>query len=223
MGGATGDTAGSASIDAGTGGILIDGYSQAAAGGANGVELAYYGTATTVQSTSGNITIKGESESGRGMTFQNNVTVAATGGGTVTLEGTAKSGDQYGISMNGANARTFADSGLIRMTATGSGSAEDMRLWGPVGSATGGLVESSTSNIEINANSLAAFDAGTTFKSSGILTIQPRTASTTIGVAGGAARCSYRPAISPATSPTASPPSPLAAPRRVISRSATRR
>ncbi len=186
MGGATGDTAGSASIDAGTGGILIDGYSQAAAGGANGVELAYYGTATTVQSTSGNITIKGESESGRGMTFQNNVTVAATGGGTVTLEGTAKSGDQYGISMNGANARTFADSGLIRMTATGSGSAEDMRLWGPVGSATGGLVESSTSNIEINANSLAAFDAGTTFKSSGILTIQPRTASTTIGVAGGA-------------------------------------
>ena len=186
IGGATGDTDGTASVNTGAGDLLIDGYAQAAAGAGAGVELAYYGTATTVQSTSGDITIQGDSESNRGIIFQDNATVAATGGGAVTLEGTARSGNNFGINLDGGNARVLANSGLIRLTGTGSGSGEDLRLGGPIGSVAGGLVENSTSDIEINADSLTAFGANTRFQSTGALTLQPRTAGTTIGIAGGA-------------------------------------
>ena len=63
-----------------------------------------------------------------------------------------------------------------------------MRQWGAIGSVAGNpLVSASSSNIEINANSLQAFnDTTTRFRSTGTLTMQPRTAGTTIGIAGGA-------------------------------------
>ncbi|MFG6464905.1 filamentous hemagglutinin N-terminal domain-containing protein [Roseateles sp. DXS20W] len=111
--------------------------------------------------------------------------IGANGTGTVTVVGNGggsggASNNNDGVSVSGGTVSSA--SGSITVTGTGStGSGVD-----DVSLAPGASVQSTSGAIRLNANSLNIADSSVALTSSGSLTLAPRAAAATIGLAGGA-------------------------------------
>ena len=121
------------------------------------------------------------------------VVEAATGG--IVIDGKASqsanvTADGWGFRIYNANNNIASVVAAGPISITGQGNAaitsfEDIELnKGTIGYGSGTSITSSSGNIILNGNSLG-FDADSRLQSSGKLTIQPRTADTTIGIANG--------------------------------------
>jgi|GEM_PF-1100559 len=186
-------------VDSGTGRISIYGVSQDTAGdrlNAQGISF-MSGKITSASIASDAITIVGDASATNNMGWAMGAdlrgTIQSTNGGGVTISGiggrtTGASGSQsHGVVM-WATGNILSDSGSINITGTvgigGTGSV-DIYQPGYIGYKSGTNVTFSSSNITLNANTLTL--AGTDrLQSYGTLTIQPREAANTIGIAGGA-------------------------------------
>ncbi|MBK7000451.1 MAG: filamentous hemagglutinin N-terminal domain-containing protein, partial [Rhodoferax sp.] len=185
-------------INSGTGTIQIDGVGQGAStSNVQAIMLLKGATITSANTTSGAVTVTGDaslvngSNAAIGINLFPNATIQATGaGGGVTLTGTGgtvSSGSGWGLYMGGSS--ILANGGPISLTGVASGSVIDIHGWAvdsTIGYKAGSGVLTSSSPITINADELSTLNGSTKIQSSGSLTIAPRTASTTIGIAGGA-------------------------------------
>ncbi|TRZ89876.1 MAG: S-layer family protein, partial [Rhodocyclaceae bacterium] len=185
------------SIDSGTGSITMDGWGQGTSA-ANSQGIALSGTLSSTKTNGTAIALTGKS-TGSTSSFAVGVniagTVQATGSqGGISISGTggtsSTAGAAPGLLINSTPAGSIlASSGPISLTGTaGSGASHVdilMQGGGYIGQKPATSVTSSSSNITLNADSFTV--TGTDFvQSSGALTVQPRTAATTIGIAGGA-------------------------------------
>lgn len=106
-----------------------------------------------------------------------NAGISTSGSGAISLTGTGVA--DGGIVLQ-APTTIQTTSGTITLTGNGTGAA-DIRTIDSSGSVA---VNASSGNLTINADSVS-FGSATTFSGSGALTVQPRTAATTIGLGGG--------------------------------------
>ena len=152
--------AGTTTINSGTGTILINGVSQGTGGGGQeGIGVELYGNSQSVTS-------------------------AATSGNAVTIVGVGSSGgsNSYsdGIYLHANESISATGGGNISLTGTGGTSGENYGM----------NFSSSTSTASAGAGNLTligdTMNLSGTFSGTGTLTIQPLTASTSIGIAGGA-------------------------------------
>ncbi len=191
----------SSTIDSGSGKISITGISTRTSGGdGHGVELGTAGSTTTGKITSAStasdaIVISGTASStsvagtndGGVTNFQ---TIETTNGGGIQITGT---GGPTTVGFDGgifSKGNILTNSGTITLTGTGGvggGSTQDVYF--DAGAYTGYKaatdVTSSSGNIIINANSIS-INSTSRLQSTGSLTIQPVTAATSVGIAGGA-------------------------------------
>ncbi len=144
--------------------------------------VVFGGPTTDVTSVDGDITIAGTGGAG---TFDNygvhldfDAQVQVTSG-ALTVVGTAGATNSVGVLLNPASGGRLLSigSGAIQVTATGSGAEPDLRAGDD--SVIGGAT--ATGPITINANTID-FQGTLSVESDGTLTIQPRTAGTTIGL-----------------------------------------
>ncbi|MBI1195578.1 MAG: hypothetical protein GC138_07020 [Gammaproteobacteria bacterium] len=175
-----------ASLDAGGGDILIRG--KTTQGTAFGYGVLQNGSIIT--SGGGSITVVADA-SGEGSTIDypyglyltGNSTIQ-TNAGAINLTGIGGQNTTYGhgVVLEGANVYVQSAFGPITIDASGSSATGFwMNGSGHIGQGTLG---SSSSDITINADTVGV--SGGQIKSSGPLLIQPRTAGTSIGIAGGA-------------------------------------
>ncbi len=150
-------------LTTGTGDIIIDGT-----GGNRGSQIQNNFVLSTIN---GNIQITGDATD-RGV-FIDNAVVESTGTGSITLNGT---GNNIGVSLKNSNGRVTSADGSISITGMGPGNDITTFSSATINSTNGG-------NISLFAEELAI---GGPVKSAGALLIEPRTASTTIGLGGGA-------------------------------------
>ncbi|QDV69117.1 Calx-beta domain protein [Rosistilla carotiformis] len=166
--------------------IAITGVGGNAAANNFGVRI--LGSTTEVSSVDGDILINGTGGNGSSL---NNHGILASGGRIEStgagenaasivitgIGGRGPTGDD-GVRIDGFQVSSVA--GEITITGTGNGEAPDFRASGA--SIIGG--GTATGAITINANSIA-LQGTTNVQSTAALTIQPRTAGTTIGIGGG--------------------------------------
>jgi Ca2+-binding RTX toxin-like protein len=140
---------------------------------------------TNVTSTSSTISLIGTGGTGAGgnhmgvqLTSLGSVQVTS---GDLSVSGTAGEGNSIGVTLDSSGFLRSLGSGGITVTADGNGSAVDFRA--QVASVVGGA--SATGDITINADSID-WSGTVSVETDGALSIQPRTASTTIGLGGGA-------------------------------------
>lgn len=191
QGGGTSQSTG-ALLSSGAGNITIN----AAGSTASGITMQSAGY-STILSTSGNITINGvagANTSGINMSTGNNTISSLSG--NITLNGTAPgSGGGITLSSGGTNVIT-SQTGSITLNGSSSGGTD--LNFAPstgavrIGTHTGATANhdlsftgASSSSITFNGNTLALASTGSgsvEVKSSGALTIAPRTAGTTIGI-----------------------------------------
>ncbi|PHS05920.1 MAG: hypothetical protein COA78_14865, partial [Blastopirellula sp.] len=182
-----------------SGGIISTGT------GANAAAISLTGTAgsgtdrnrgviinnSPVLSSDGDISIQGIGGTStltdsRGVNIFNGATIQSTGSGidagNITIDGTGGIATDLtqGVHIESTNTQITAGSGSIDITATGSGTSPD--FIGTDASSIGGA--SATGPIAIHANTI---ELAGTFKlqGTGVLSILPRTAGTTIGLGGG--------------------------------------
>jgi len=176
----TGTTADAASIS-----ILGNG----GAGSVNSQGISIASSLAQITTVAGDLTVTGTGGTGGA----GNVGVALDAGaqlqvttGTLSVTGTAGSGASDGLRVAGFGPKLRSvDAGAVTLTGTASGSGSDIAL---VGLADTTLIggPSASGAITINANSIDSSGAGAkSIQGTGTLTIQPRTASTTIGLGGG--------------------------------------
>ncbi len=179
-------------IDGGAGTILIDGISQGG-GAANSQGLMLQGTITSANTTANAISLTGShigSTTAQSIGIDSAATVQTTAGGGITLMGTGGTttvaGAAPGLYLVG---NVLSNSGAINLTGiAGAGSAStDISFLGgsTIGASFATSIPVSTSNITLNADTLTMTPTDY-LQSSGNLLIAPRTAGTTIGIAGGA-------------------------------------
>lgn len=175
-----------ASLDAGGGDILIRGKTIQQKAFGYGVLQ----SGSIVTSGSGSITVEADA-SGEGPTitypyglYLTGTSTIQTDAGAINLTGVGGQDTTYGhgVVLEGTNVYVQSTSGPITIDASGSSASGFwMNSSGHIGQGTLG---SSSSDITINADSASI--SGGQIKSNGNLLIQPRTAGTSIGVAGGA-------------------------------------
>ncbi len=181
-------------INSGTGKISLYGVSQETSGiNAQGISW-ISGKITSANTESDAITIVGDASTtnntGWAMGVDLRGTIQTTAGGGITITGTGGTTDGTGSTQaNGVVmwnlGNVLSSSGAITITGTvGStvNSSTDIYQPGYLGQKSGTDVTSSSSNITLNADTLT-LHANDRFASTGTLTIQPRTADTTIGLA----------------------------------------
>ncbi|MBN1906739.1 MAG: filamentous hemagglutinin N-terminal domain-containing protein, partial [Deltaproteobacteria bacterium] len=184
-------------LNSGSGKINIHGVSRETNGiNAQGISW-ISGKITSANTASDAITIVGDASLtnntgwAMGADLRGTIQTTASGGISITgIGGTttgALSTQAHGLVLWGSG-NVLSNSGAITLTGTvGStiNSSVDIYQPGYLGYKSGTDVIASSSNIRLNANTMTL--AGTDrLQSSGTLTIQPRTANTTIGIAGGA-------------------------------------
>lgn len=189
-------TLGTTAINSGTGQILIDGTSIGT-GGANdqGVNISSATSIVSNKTTGNAIAIVGNASvaaTSLGLNAQGQI--IAPNGGDISLTGIGNTSDAtYSTYQNGillANGQSIlASTGAISLTGAGrttgiTGDVFNSFAFGAIGQRASSLVPNSSSNITLNADTLN-FGSGGTFQSGGALVIQPVTANTTIGIAGG--------------------------------------
>jgi len=164
----------------------------------SGTGIDFLGSNTVTDHANG-LTTSGTSTSGSGVSFSGAITLANSGTGSFAVTGTSASG--VGTQMTGATTLTNSSSGALSVSGTSSGSVDGLQLaasatessTGPVslsGSSSSGTgidflgsstVTDNSGAFTLNGNSMTF--AGTIIgTSSGTLTIQPITASTSIGI-----------------------------------------
>ena len=183
-------------IDSGTGKINLNGVSQAGNGiNAQGFQM-ISGKLTSANTAADAITIVGNASAtnntGWAMGVDIRGTVQTTAGGGISITGTG--GTTTGASSTQSNGIALFDTGMVlsnggAISLTGTkgsavNSSVDIYQPGFIGQKAATDVTSSSSNITLTANTLT-FHASDRLQSSGILTVKPRTAATSIGVAGG--------------------------------------
>ena len=182
-------------IDAGSGKILIDGVARGSGSvNSQAVNMAAAVNISSSSSASDAITITGDGSatnaSGSSYSIGINTpiggTIQATGGGGITLNATAgTAAGVWAIQMNSVS--ILANSGPISLTGNaGSNSDYYFAVAGAtIGQKAGTAVTSSSSDITITGDRITTLNGTDVFASSGKLTIEPRTAGTTIGIASG--------------------------------------
>ena len=179
-------------IDSGVGTIAVDGISQGV-GAANSQGLTNLGLITSANSTASAITMVGThsgSTTAESIGNANIGTIQTTAGGGIQLTGTGgvttRPLGAPGLHIAG---NILSNSGAINLTGiagVGSASTDVSFLGGStIGANFATAVPTSTSNITLNADTLTMTPTDY-LQSSGNLLIAPRTAGTTIGIAGGA-------------------------------------
>ncbi len=176
------------SISTGAGNVRLSGSTAQTTIYSFGIEIDYTGAGSaSISTSSGNIDIIGTSSGtnvAQGAVVHAGATVASTGGGNITIQGTGGTGTSNdGVAIY--QGKVLANSGTITLIGnkgTGTGYGVDIVSPGTVGYKAGTSVTSSTSNINITTDTLSVTG---TLQSSGLLSIQPKTAGTTIGIAGG--------------------------------------
>lgn len=193
-------------INSGSGTILLDGISQGSSAVA-GVEFNtntqnHKATITSANTTANAITINADaspaSVAGWGLLAYWDTTISATGaGGGVTITGKINNiagGRAIGFhSPTYAGGRILANGGPIVLNAITAGSGTSIYANGlgqVIGQLAGSTVPTSSSNITLNIDRPMEGSSANLplflIDSTGVLTIQPNTAATTIGIAGGA-------------------------------------
>lgn len=197
-------------IDSGTGTISIEGIAQGQDPNfsSNGIEIDGQGNSITIRSANtttnaigltGTAAVANGVPSGYGILIQNSFgegpaesTISATGGGGITLIG--NSNKNAGVHID-TYANILANSGRILLDGTTTGSTNSaVESTGILGQQVGSLVPTSSSNINIIADSLnlatsSLIDtpqASNRIISSGILTISPKTTNRSMTVQAGA-------------------------------------
>ncbi len=185
-----------ASIDSGTGTIKMDGISQgiqAVGSGSNSQGLILTGTISSANSTPTAITLTGSHTGSTGaQAIGVNIggTIQATNGGGISISGTGgiTTSPGAGLGLYIANTSILSNTGPITLSGTaGDGVSMDIQMNGAstIGQKALSPVTASFGNITLNADRLSL--TPTDFlQSSGALSIRPRTAGTSIGIAGGA-------------------------------------
>jgi len=177
----SGDEVSSFAINTGSGNFTAAGTATAGYG-------IFSGKLTSLTTTSGNVSFNGTSTSSMGIMLQGNgaTDTVSTGTGSISVTGSGSAATYGGIYVE--NAKLLSSSGDITLDGTNSnGSGWGIKL--DAGSDTGTVLGhkaggSSSSNITLKADTLNI--ARGTIDSSGALNIQPKTAGTSIGIAGGA-------------------------------------
>ncbi|MDD5754906.1 MAG: MBG domain-containing protein, partial [Methylococcales bacterium] len=185
-------------VDSGAGKISITGVSQETTGiNAQGISW-ISGKITSASPATNAITMVGDAHltNNQGWAIGTDLrgTIQTTAGGGINITGiggTSSSllGEQsHGIASIGVLGRILSNGGAINLTGTAgaSGSTASYDIYRPayIGQKAASDVLSSASNITLNADTINL--TGSMFQSSGVLTIQPRTSGTTIGIEGGA-------------------------------------
>jgi hypothetical protein len=171
----------------GSGNITLTGTGGTTAG--NNVGVFVYGTDYGVirATGTGNVSVSGTggiatAASNVGIAVQDANSVISTTSGTLTLNGTATSSgtDPHGVyvALDGAVTSTSGAISITGASTSGSGFATGGSSW-TIGGA------SSTGNIVINSNTAAFTATGASIRTTGNVTINPVTASTTIGIGSG--------------------------------------
>lgn len=196
----TGATAGNISITGRGGG-----------GGSNNYGVYAHGSLTTISAADGDISINGTGGNGTNLNYGtfigSSVNTTTTGDGNITLTGTSGSGGtNYGlyfwgnistgngnISLSGTAYNTgrsmIADTGS-QFTSTGSGTFSAYGTCTPACNSVSDIffrnatVNMASGDITLQGNTTSFTTS--TFTSGGNIILKPRTASTTVGVAGGA-------------------------------------
>jgi len=179
---------GSNTINTGAGALSVYGVAQGT-GASNGIELSQTGT-TTIQSTNATanaILLDGSSSNaaasnGFGVYTWGNSSILATNGGGITLNGTGTMNAGVVVASGG---NVLANSGKITLNGTGAGTGGNAGVVvdGTVGQKASTAVTSSTSAIDVVADTV---NISGTLQSGGMLTIKPKSVGTTIGIAGAA-------------------------------------
>ena len=174
-------------VNAVDGNINLTGFSGT---GGQGVSIAVrLQLSAKVQATgNGNLNVFGQANALALGLFNMGVATADAGGGfyvhngNLVIEGQGGGGGStsFGLFMDAAVAYGSSGSGSITITGIGGSGASDFNIQGgmPI---FGGLM--ATGNITLNLNNVA-WNSPPAIQSTGILHIQPRTAGTTIGIAG---------------------------------------
>lgn len=156
-------------------------------GGSTNLGVFVLGAATDIIANTGSISITGTgggnttSGSNRGVTLESDAVIQVTTG-DLTITGTGGAGNSQGVRLSdsGGGQLRSAGSGNISVTAVGAGS--EAALIAGADSVIGG--GSATGSITLNADTIA-FSGTLSVQSAGALMVEPRTASTTIGLGGG--------------------------------------
>lgn len=150
---------------------------------------------STVSATSGTITLNGTgngvggNENNQGVILDVSSRIVVTTG-SISVTGTAGTANSAGVLLN--STEVIADgSGTIAITGTGSGTGADVLLSSVAGSLIGdgtsvGFSNPASGDITINANSIDFSENTLQVRSTGDLTVQPRTANTAINLGTGA-------------------------------------
>ncbi|MGE0932438.1 beta strand repeat-containing protein, partial [Peijinzhouia sedimentorum] len=185
---------GSNSIDTGTGTIYMYGYADelGALSNSNGIELSQAGgdLITNSNATANAILLEGYAENNATASnawgvYTHNSIIQNTSSGTIHLKGGAAKNSGVTVAANGA---VLSSSGNIILEGTGAGGTNpEVLIQGAVGQKAGSAITSSSAGIEIIGDRFSISGAAPNglIASSGELTIRPRTASTTLGIAGG--------------------------------------
>lgn len=151
------------------------------------------GASSQFISTAGELSVTGIGGSGgndnRGVNLTQDGTVITTTG-AITVMGSASNGNSAGVRLSPTNGGRILSngSGTITITADGNGTEADLQAGADSligdGVAAGATANAAAGVITINADSID-WQASLEVESDGALTIQPRTAGTTIGIGGG--------------------------------------
>lgn len=192
----------------GSGAISLTGTGGASASTNYGVQIT--GASGVVTTVNGDITIladsNGTGDDNTAVRVESSAKVQATGSGTVSITGTGAGTTSNGIlifssasvltnSGNlGLSGNGVADGGLVLQAPTTiQTTSGDITLTGNDTGAAHIRTNDSSGNVAVNAGSGnltlnaddLSFGSATTFSGSGALTVQPRSAATTIGLGGG--------------------------------------
>ncbi|MFZ6664479.1 beta strand repeat-containing protein, partial [Peijinzhouia sedimentorum] len=183
------------SIDTGTGTIYMYGYADesGALSNSNGIELSQAGGTdliTNSNTTVDAILLEGYAENNATASnawgvYTHNSVIQNTSSGTIHLKGGAAKDSGVTVAADGA---VLSSSGNIILEGTGAGGTNpEVLIQGAVGQKAGSAITSSSADIEIIGDRFSISGAAPNglIASSGKLTIRPRTASTTLGIAGG--------------------------------------
>jgi len=180
---------GNVNVDTGAGKLYMWGYGQSSTGSSNGIELSMLNTSTSVYKSSSTaadaITMYGvatntSASNSWGVYLWNYSSLLATNGGGISLTG---SGSIHSGVVVPSGAAVLSTGGPITLTGTGYGASYNaVDVAGYVGLKAGSAIASSTSNITLVGDKFALTG---NVASTGVLTLKPYTANTTIGIGTG--------------------------------------
>jgi trimeric autotransporter adhesin len=167
-------------LTSGTGIITLDGV-----GGGNGANSFNYGFTqggtSTITTASGNISVRGVA--GTGTAGSGSYGVAATTitstSGAISISGTGGTGGNFNHGFRYASGAINSGSGALNITGIAGTNGTDMTM-------TGGTIGGGGQTGEITLNADTISNSGTAITGTNRINVTPRTASTSIGLGGGA-------------------------------------